>query len=97
MVAATINNRVRITAEGTKLNGVYVNGEVWIQANNITLERCKINSRVVSYKGPRYGLTVLQCFFNHTNTQNSIEGEFRNATIKNNITQVSEVKLYNII
>lgn len=85
MVAATINNTVNITAEGTKLNGVYVNGEVSIQANNITLERCKINKRVVAYKGPRYGLTVLQCFINNPNTANSIEGEFRNATIKNNI------------
>ena len=85
MVAATINNRVRIKAEGTKLNGVYVNGEVYIQANNITLERCKINKRVYSYKGPRYGLTVLQCFINNPNYENSIEGEFRNATIKNNI------------
>ena len=85
MVAATINNSVSITAEGTKLNGVSVNGEVSIQANNITLERCKINKRVYSYKGPRYGLTVLQCFINNPNTANSIEGEFRNATIKNNI------------
>lgn len=85
MVAATINNTVNISAEGTKLNGVYVNGEVYIQANNITLERCKINSRVVAYKGTRYGLTVLQCFINNPNTANSIEGEFRNATIKNNI------------
>ena len=85
MVAATINNTVSITAEGTKLNGVYVNGEVNIQANNITLERCKINKHVYSYKGPRYGLTVLQCFINNPNTANSIQGEFRNATIKNNI------------
>ena len=89
MVAATINNRVIISAEGTKLNGVYVNGEVYIQANNITLERCKINSRVVAYKGTRYGLTVLQCFINNPNTANSIEGEFRNATIKNNIIMSS--------
>ena len=89
MVAATINNSVSITAEGTKLNGVYVNGEVSIRANNITLERCKINKNVVSYKGPRYGLTVLQCFINNPNTANSIEGEFRNATIKNNIIMSS--------
>ena len=85
MVAATINNRVRIKAEGTKLNGVYVNGEVWIEANNITLERCKINHWVYSYNGTRYGLTVLQCFINNPNYENSINGEFRNATIKNNI------------
>lgn len=85
MVAATINNRVIITAEGTKLNGVSVNGEVSIRANNITLERCKINNHVYSYKGPRYGLTVLQCFINNPNTAGSIEGEFRNAIIKNNI------------
>ena len=85
MVAATINNRVRIKAEGTKLNGVYVNGEVWILANNITLERCKINCRVYAYDETRYGLTVLQCFINNPNYENSIEGQFRNATIKNNI------------
>ena len=85
MVAATINNTVNISAEGTKLNGVYVNGGVSIQANNITLERCKINKRVYSYKGPRYGLTLLQCFINNPNNDNSIYGEFRNATIKNNI------------
>ncbi len=89
MVAATINNTVNISAEGTKLNGVSVNGEVYIQANNITLERCKINKRVVAYKGTRYGLTVLQCFINNPNTANSIEGEFRNATIKNNIIMSS--------
>ena len=89
MVAATINNTVSITAEGTKLNGVSVNGEVSIRANNITLERCKINKRVYSYKGPRYGLTVLQCYINNPNTANSIEGEFRNATIKNNIIMSS--------
>ena len=85
MVAATINNTVNISAEGTKLNGVSVNGGVNIQANNITLERCKINKHVISYKGPRYGLTVLQCFINNPNASNLIEGEFRNATIKNNI------------
>ena len=89
MVAATINNSVSITAEGTKLNGVYVNGEVSIRANNITLERCKINKNVYSYQGPRYGLTVLQCFINNPNTANSIEGQFRNATIKNNIIMSS--------
>lgn len=85
MVAATINKAVIITAEGTKLNGVCVNGEVSIRANNITLERCKINHYVNSYSGPKYGLTVLQCFINNPNYENSIEGEFRNATIKNNI------------
>ena len=89
MVAATINNTVNISAEGTKLNGVSVNGAVYIKANNITLERCKINKNVTSYKGPRYGLTVLQCFINNPNTANSIEGEFRNATIKNNIIMSS--------
>ena len=85
MVAATINNSVSITAEGTKLNGVYVNGEVSIRANNITLERCKFNKGVAASNGPRYGLTLLQCFINNPNNDNSIYGEFRNATIKNNI------------
>ena len=46
---------------------------------------------MVSYKGPRYGLTVLQCFINNPNASNLIEGEFRNATIKNNIIINSSV------
>ena len=84
MVAATINNEVFIKAEGAKLNGVNINGRVRIVANNITLERCQINCQVLQYGG-RYGLTVLQCYINNSNDYSSIQGEFRSATIKNNI------------
>lgn len=85
MVAATINNSVSITAEGAKLNGVSINGTVSIRANNITLERCNIHAHVYSYSGTRYGLIVLQCYINNSNDYSSIQGEFRSATIKNNI------------
>lgn len=88
MVAATINNSVSISAEGAKLNGVSINGTVYIKANNITLERCK-TQRVYSSSGPRYRLTVLQCYINCTNTDIPIYGEFRSATIKNNIIMLN--------
>ena len=84
MVAATINNSVSITAEGAKLNGVSMNGTVTIRANNITIERCRINNHVSSYRTP-YGLAVLQCYIMTSDFFASIQGEFRNATIKNNI------------
>lgn len=87
LVAATINNKVHIKAEGAKLNGVNINGEVWIEANNITLERCK-TQRVFSWNGTRYGLTVLQCYI-YSNAECSIQGQFRSATIKNNIIFVN--------
>lgn len=85
LVAATINNSVFISAEGAKLNGVKIQGYVYIRANNITLERCNINANVHSSGGTRYGLTVLQCYINSSNSGSSIQGEFRSATIKNNI------------
>lgn len=90
MVAATIN-KVYISAEGAKLNGVSINDIVVIKANNITLERCKIQ-RVASYdQVKRFGLTVLQCYISCTNADNSILGEFRSATIKNNIIIINYV------
>ena len=84
LVSATINNSVSITAEGAKLNGVSINGSVTIKANNVTLERCKIN-KASSSGGTKYGLTVLQCYIMTSDYFISINGEFRNATIKNNI------------
>lgn len=44
-----------------------------------------INYRIQRSGVTRYGLTVLQCYINCATGYSSIEGEFRNATIKNNI------------
>lgn len=74
-----------IKAAGAKMNAVTITGIVYIENDNITLERCMINNRIVRSGATRYGLTVLQCYINCSSSKSSIEGEFRNATIKNNI------------
>lgn len=86
MVASTINATLYIKAAGAKMNAVTITGIVYIENDNITLERCMINNKIKRSTGvTRYGLTVLQCYINCSKDYSSIEGEFRNATIKNNI------------
>lgn len=85
MVGAKINAGLYIKAAGAKMNAVTITGIVYIENDNITLERCMINNRIVRSGGTRYGLTVLQCYINCSKDNSSVEGEFRNATIKNNI------------
>lgn len=85
LVGAKINADLYIKAAGAKMNAVTITGRVYIENDNITLERCMINYRIERSGGTRYGLTVLQCYINCSNGYSSVEGEFRNATIKNNI------------
>lgn len=83
-VGAKINATLYIKAAGAKINAVTITGTVYIENDNITLERCMIN-KILRSGVTRYGLTVLQCYINCSTDYSSIEGEFRNATIKNNI------------
>ena len=85
LVGAKINADLYIKAAGAKMNAVTITGIVYIENDNITLERCMINYRIQMSGGIRYGLTVLQCYINCSSVSSSVEGEFRNATIKNNI------------
>ena len=85
MVGAKINANLSIKAAGAKMNAVTITGIVYIENDNITLERCMINNEIKRNGVTRYGLTVLQCYINCSKGYSSIEGEFRNATIKNNI------------
>ena len=89
MVSATIIGNVDVKATGTKMMGVSMNGWVCIDADNVSLERCKIFSTIHSYYGLRYGLNVTQCYINCSTYRSAIHGysdnHFRNATIKNNI------------
>lgn len=89
MVSATISGRVNVKATGTKMMGVSMNGWVYIYADNVSLERCKIFSTIYSDNGVRYGLNVTQCYINCSTDASAIYGyggsPFRNATIKNNI------------
>ena len=84
LVGAKINATLYIKAAGAKINAVTITGTVYIENDNITLERCMIN-KILRSGVTRYGLTVLQCYINCSTDYSSIEGEFRNATIKNNI------------
>ena len=69
--------------------GVSMNGWVCIDADNVSLERCKIFNTILSNNGVRYGLNVTQCYINCSTDRSAIYGYsdsyFRNATIKNNI------------
>ena len=85
LVGAKINADLYIKAAGAKMNAVTITGIVYIENDNITLERCMINYRIQKSGGTRYGLTVLQCYINCSKGYSSVEGEFRNATIKYNI------------
>ena len=85
LVGAKINADLYIKAAGAKMNAVTITGIVYIVNDNITIERCMLNYRIQSSGVTRYGLTVLQCYINCSTDYSSIEGEFRNATIKNNI------------
>ena len=90
MVSATISGVVNLKATGTKMMGVSMNGWVYIYADNVSLERCKIfNTIQSSYDGVRYGLNVTQCYINCSTYVSAIyaygSNPFRNATIKNNI------------
>lgn len=88
MVASTINAELWVNAAGAKLTGLSVNGAIVINENNITVERCKIDNQVRSYSGPRYGTSVIQCYIYYQGS-NAIQGQFRNATIKNNIIRAN--------
>ena len=85
MVASTINAEVSINASGVRMNGVSVNGEVKIAADNISIERCCVKNSIRGYGATRYGLTVLQCYVNSSSGYSCIGDNFSNSTIKNNI------------
>ena len=93
MVSATINGNVYVRATYTKMMGVSMNGWVYIYADNVSLERCKIFNTIYTDNGVRYGLNVTQCYINCSTERSAICGynnqynnhPFRNATIKNNI------------
>ena len=89
MVSATINGYVNLKATVTKMMGVSMNGWVYINADNVSLERCKIFNTIQSNSGVRYGLNVTQCYINCSTERSAIHvynnSHLRNATIKNNI------------
>lgn len=88
MVAAYISANVTINAANAKLMGVSIGGSTNIAANNVTLERCKLNY-ITNTSGVKYGLTVLQCYIVSGSGNGALYGRssypFRNATIMNNI------------
>ena len=90
MVSATISARTYINAHNAKLMGVSFGSSVYIKANNITLERCRVYGSICTNSRTCYGLNVLQCFIVSSISSGALYGSsstypFRNATIKNNI------------
>ncbi|MGN1263970.1 MAG: hypothetical protein ACI4TW_08020 [Prevotella sp.] len=86
MVPSRITAGLNCSAEGIKLTGVIMEGSVYIKANYITLERCMIKNDVYSYNTAGwYGLSVIQCYLRNSTNSVTLQGNFSNATIKNNI------------
>lgn len=89
MVSATISAATYIKANNAKLMGVSFGSYVYIMANNITLERCRVYGPIHSLDKARSGLNVLQCYIVTSDSNGILYGSssypFRNATIKNNI------------
>ena len=89
MVPATIRAETKIKAANAKLMGVSFGSSVYIVANNITLERCRVYGSIRPLDRTRYGLNVLQCYIVTSDYHGALYGysssPFRNATIKNNI------------
>lgn len=89
MVSATIGAPTYINADNAKLMGVSFGSYVYIKANNITLERCRVYGPIRHNSRTCYGLNVLQCYIVSSSSSSALYGSssypFRNATIKNNI------------
>ena len=64
---ATISGELRIEAEYTKFESVSCSGQVYVYADNVTVERCKLSGRITLSNNP-YGYynarfaTIRQCY-----------------------------------
>ena len=105
---AKISHNLTITAEGTKVEGVYIQAWLYLHAPNITIERCYIVGRITSTSEnckKHTGITIRQCYysaFNNTSEVRAIVGRnsnnrFTNATIENNIIIVGGSYAYSPI
>lgn len=67
---ATINNSIYMKAEGSKLEGVYVN-RIYIAASQVTIERCRLWYGIRASGNNAQMATIRQCYL--MNCDNNIE------------------------
>ena len=58
---AKINGTIKIQAENTKVIGLYVSGEIYIEAGHIVLERCSTDASIYQNKSNIENVKILQC------------------------------------
>ena len=88
---ANVSTSLTITAEGTKIEGLWC-GIIYIKAASVTIERCySTGSIYVSSSGSNYkhtGIVIRQCYIvgsNYIGGTNTDNYCLTNATIENNI------------
>lgn len=92
---AHVSHALTITAEGTKIEGLWCSA-LNLHAANITIERCYVEGKITSHNNCKNytGITIRQCYiintassssYNNIIVGNSSSSCFTNATIENNI------------
>jgi len=89
---ANISGATVLRATGCKIEGVVMTGQCSIQANNVTVERCKVMTAypIYTYGSNCKNATIRNCWINST-SENCIRGQGRDNintaywTIENNI------------
>lgn len=69
---STISGKLNLKAAEIKVEGVNITGETWIQANYVTIERCK--TYAIRCSGTCQYATIRQCYVVKTDSYPAIEG-----------------------
>ena len=92
---ATISGKVTVTAPNARLLGLYITGEVSINAQYVTLERCRIENIIYSSGTSCQYATFRQCYVTKTlNDDSAIKGQGKasnnsaNWTIENSVVDI---------
>lgn len=94
---AKINGDVTITAQGTEVVGLYASGKCNVNANNITVQRCRFSSIGTGTSKSFSSVRIFSCYTGHIGGRSSYDGhkwEIRNNIIDAN-TDHSLSFLYN--
>jgi hypothetical protein len=92
---AHVSHALTITAEGTKIEGLWC-GNIFLKATNITIERCYSTGNLLTDDGStnykHTGIVIRQCYITGqigSNSSTSNNYYMTNATIENNIIRSS--------
>ncbi len=81
---STINGNLTISADGAKIIGLHITGNVYIRYSNIIIESCKIGNFIsVDVNSTLSNVKILKCLISNISGINSNSNYSTNWTIKN--------------